>query len=86
MAVPKTRLCYVNADSTEPRLAMEISQTLSQYFVEQNLNNQTFMSKEVLDALQMRMKGVDAQKINESLPSVVNNKLVQDIKGQIFSA
>jgi capsular exopolysaccharide synthesis family protein len=84
--VPKTRLCYVNADSTDPRLAMEISQTLSEYFVEQNLNNQMFMSKDVLDALQSRMKGVDAQKINESLPSVVNNRLVQDIKAQIFSA
>ncbi len=84
--VPKTRLCYVNADSTDPRLAMEISHTLSQYFVEQNLNNQMFMSKDVLDALQMRMKGVDAQKINESLPSVVNNRLVQDIKAQIFGA
>ena len=84
--VPKTRLCYVNADSTDPQLAMEISHTLSQYFVEQNLNNQMFMSKDVLDALQMRMKGVDAQKINESLPSVVNNKLVQDIKGNIFAA
>ncbi|MBI5246016.1 MAG: polysaccharide biosynthesis tyrosine autokinase [Elusimicrobia bacterium] len=86
MPVPKTRLCYVNADSTDPRLAMEISHTLSQYFVEQNLNNQMFMSKDVLDALQMRVKGVDAQRINESLPSVVNNKLIQDIKSQIFSA
>jgi len=84
--VPKTRLCYVNADSTDPRLAMSISLTLSQYFVEQNLNNQMFMSKDVLDALQMRVKGSDAQKISESLPSVVNNRLVQDIKGQIFNA
>lgn len=84
--VPKTRLCYVNADSTDPALAMKISLTLSQYFVEQNLNNQMFMSKDVLDALQMRTKGVDAQKVSESLPSVVNNKLVQDIKSQIFSA
>lgn len=84
--VPKTRLCFVNADSTDPRLAASISLTLSQYFVEQNLNNQMFMSKDVLDALQMRVKGVDAQKISESLPSVVNNRLVQDIKGQIFNA
>lgn len=84
--VPKTRLCYVNADSTDPRLAKEISHTLSQYFVEQNLNNQMFMSKDVLDALQSRTRGLDAQRVNESLPSVVNNKLVQDIKSQIFSA
>ncbi|MEK7389810.1 MAG: polysaccharide biosynthesis tyrosine autokinase [Elusimicrobiota bacterium] len=86
VAVPKTRLCYVNVDSTDPRLAMEISTTLAQYFVEQNLNNQMFMSKDVLDALQQRTSGADAEKISESLPSVVNNTLVQNIKGQIFAA
>ena len=82
---PGTRLCDVNADSTNPQLAMQISSTLAQYFVEQNLNNKLFMSKDVLDALQSRMKGVDAEKVNESLPSVVNNQLIQGIKAQIFS-
>lgn len=82
--VPRTRLCRVNVDSTNPQLAIKISSTLSQYFVEQNLNNKLFMSKDVLDALQARMRGVDADKINQSLPSVVNNKLIQDIKAQIF--
>ncbi len=84
LPMPHTRLCNVNADSTDPQLAMRISATLAQYFVEQNLNNQLFMSKDVLDALQMRMKGEDAEKVSESLPSVVNNKLIQDIKAQIF--
>lgn len=84
--MPHTRLCNVNAESTDPALAMKISSTLSQYFVEQNLNNQTFMSKDVLDALQSRSSGSDTQKINESLPSVVNNRLIQDIKTQIFTA
>ena len=80
-----TRLCDVNVDSTDPRLAMRISTTLAQYFVEQNLNSKLFMSKDVLDALQSRMKGVDAEKVNESLPSVVNNQLIQGIKAQIFA-
>ena len=61
--VSGTRLCDVNVDSTDPQLAMDISKTLSQYFVEQNLNNKLFMSKDVLDALQQRMKGVDSEKI-----------------------
>ena len=81
-----TRLCDINVDSTNPQLAMEISKTLAQYFVEQNLNNKLFMSKDVLDALQSRMKGVDAEKVNESLPSVVNNGLIQGIKAQIFAS
>lgn len=84
--VTRTRLANVSVDSTNPQLAMDVSRTLSQYFVEQNLANQTFMSKDVLDALQSRMKGGDADRVSESLPSVVNNKLIQDIKQQIFTA
>lgn len=84
VAQPHTRLCNINAESTDPQLAMKISSTLAQYFVESNLNNQLFMSKDVLDALQSRMKGEDAEKVSESLPSVVNNKLIQDIKSSIF--
>ena len=82
--VPRTRLCRVDVDSTDPQLAMKVSSTLSQYFVEQNLNSKLFMSKDVLDALQQRTRGMDAEKLNQSLPSVVNNKLIQDIKAQIF--
>lgn len=84
--VPHTHLCYVNADSQDPRLAQRITTTLSQYYVEQNLHSQLFMSKEVLDALQSRARGGDPQKINESLPTVVNNRLIQSIKEQIFTA
>lgn len=83
--LPRTRLATVSVDSTEPALAARLSNTITQYFVEQNLNNQLFMSKEVLDALQQRTTGVEAQRINESLPSVVNNRLIQSIKEQIFA-
>jgi capsular exopolysaccharide synthesis family protein len=84
--VPRTRLCRVNADSTDAQLAMKVSAALAQHFVEQNLSNKLFMSKDVLDALQQRTKSGDADKVNQSLPSVVNNKLIQDIKAQIFEA
>jgi capsular exopolysaccharide synthesis family protein len=84
--VSHTHLCYINADSADPRLAQSISATLSRYYVEQNLNNQLFMSKDALEALQLRMNGANAQKINESLPTVVNNHLIQSIKEQIFTA
>jgi capsular exopolysaccharide synthesis family protein len=82
---PGTRLCDINVDSTDPGLAVDVSKTLAQNFVESNLNSKLFMSKDVLDALQSRMKGVDAEKVNESLPSVVNNGLIQGIKAQIFA-
>jgi capsular exopolysaccharide synthesis family protein len=84
--VAHTHLCYINADSVDPKLAQQISATLSKYYVEQNLNNQLFMSKDVLEALQMRNNGADSDKINASLPTVVNNHLIQSIKEQIFTA
>jgi capsular exopolysaccharide synthesis family protein len=84
--VSHTHLCYVNADSLTPALAQKISVTLSQYYVEQNLNNQLFMSKDVLEALQLRNAGANSRTINESLPTVVNNRLIQTIKEQIFTA
>ncbi len=83
--LPRTRLANVSVDSTEPALAARLANTITQYYVEQNLNSQLFMSKEVLDALQQRMNGTDTQRINESLPSVVNNRLIQTIKEQIFA-
>lgn len=82
--LPRTRLCYVHAESRDAALAMHVANTVAQYFVEQNLNNQLFMSKDVLDALQVRQSGVDPRRANEALPSVVNNRLIQSIKEQVF--
>ncbi|HAM35199.1 MAG TPA: hypothetical protein DEB40_13010 [Elusimicrobia bacterium] len=84
--IPNTHLCYVHAESMHPALATNISTTLSRYYVEQNLNSQLFMSKDVLDALQMKTNGADSVKVSESLPTVVNNRLIQSIKEQIFTA
>jgi capsular exopolysaccharide synthesis family protein len=82
-SVAGTRLCNINVDSTDPQLAMKISNALAQNFVDENLNTKLSMSKDVLDALQMRMRGEDAERVTMSLPSVVNNPLIQGIKGQI---
>jgi capsular exopolysaccharide synthesis family protein len=83
--VPHTRLASVNAESRDPRLAALISGSLARAFVRKNLDNQLFMSKNVLGALQSRTHDPDARLLIESLPAVVNNKLIQDIKTQIFN-
>jgi capsular exopolysaccharide synthesis family protein len=86
MPVPRARLASINAESTDPRLAAAIAGALAHAFVEKNLDNQLFMSKTELDALQTRTKDPDARLVVESLPAVVNNKLIQDIKTQIFNS
>lgn len=84
LTVPRTRLCQVNVESVDPKLAAAVSNALAQNYVKSNLDNQLFMPKHVLVALQTRAKGPDAEKIYESLPAVIENQLIQDIKGQIL--
>lgn len=86
LPAPRTHLCSVSAESRNPRLAAAIAGALAHAFVKKNLDNQLFMSKNVLDALQSRTRDPDARVVIESLPAVVNNRLIQDIKTQIFSS
>jgi len=86
VVVPHTQLAAVNVQSTDPVLAAKIAGALAHNFVKKNLDNQLFMSKNMLWALQAKTQDKDAQLVIESLPAVVNNKLIQDIKTQIFNA
>ena len=83
--VPHARLASITAESSDPRLAATIAGALARAFVEKNLENQLYMSKNVLDALKASTRDARARLAIESLPAVVNNKLIQDIKTQIFN-
>lgn len=75
-----TRLVYVRADSLSAQKAMDISNALADLFVAQNLENQLFISQEVLKALQSGPAA--GRKAYEMLPAIVNNKLIQELKSQ----
>ncbi|MEW5907296.1 MAG: polysaccharide biosynthesis tyrosine autokinase [Elusimicrobiota bacterium] len=77
--VPRSRLVYIKVDSHDRLLASKIANTIAQVFIEQNLSNQLFISKDVLAALQDDKKG-QSRAIYESLPAVVNNPLIQQLK------
>lgn len=85
LPTPRTRLCTITAESRDPRLSAMIASAIARAFVKKNLENQLFMSKNVLGALQARTRDADARLVIESLPAVVNNKLIQDVKTQIFN-
>lgn len=78
--VPRSRLVYLNVDCHDPELAAKIANAVAQAFVEQNLNNQLFMSKGILQALQGGKNGAENRRIYDSLPAVVNNQLLQSLK------
>jgi capsular exopolysaccharide synthesis family protein len=74
--VPRSRLVYVNVESEDRGLAARISNLIAETFVKQNLANQLFISKEVLQALK-----ISGEKANfDSLPDVVKNPLIQSLK------
>ncbi|HBA59660.1 MAG TPA: hypothetical protein DCZ92_02325 [Elusimicrobia bacterium] len=79
--VPRSRLVYVKVDSFDPLLSANIANAIANVFIEQNLSNQLFISKDVLSALQgEKTGGGNSRAMYESLPAVVNNVLVQQLK------
>jgi len=78
--VPRSRLVYIKVDSFDPLMAAKIANTVANVFIEQNLSNQLFISKDVLNALQLERSGNQSRAIYESLPAVVNNVLIQQLK------
>lgn len=75
--VLRSRLVNVRAVSHDPQLAAGVANRLSEVFVEHNLANQLFISKDVLQALQMK----EGHNAYDTLPAVVNNPLIQTLKG-----
>jgi capsular exopolysaccharide synthesis family protein len=86
LPVPHARLASISVSCGNPVLAAKIAGAIAHAFVKKNLDNQLFMSKNMLWALQARTHDADARLLIESLPAVVNNKLIQDIKTQIFNS
>jgi len=78
--VPRSRLVYIRANSHDPKVSADIANAVASVFIDQNLSNQLFISKDVLNALQNNQSMAESRKLFESLPAVVNNTLIQQLK------
>jgi capsular exopolysaccharide synthesis family protein len=76
----RTRLVTISAASRDPALAAAIANKLAERYVEQNLENNIYLSKSLLKAMDGKATS-DASM--ESLPAVVNSPLIQKLKGQL---
>lgn len=74
--IVRSRLVNVRVNSFDADLAAAVANRLSNAFVEQNLANQLFISKEVLQAIQARGNDATAS----DLPAVVNSQFIQSLK------
>ncbi len=80
--VLRSRLVYIYVDSHDAALAARIANSLAETFVEQNMASQLFISKEVLQALQVKSTDPASKASYGALPSVVNNPLIQQLKAE----
>lgn len=81
-----TRLVKVHFESPQPSLAAQVVNTLADRYVKQNQDSRMFISKDILQTLQPNTKTAKKGPTPitlpdyESLPSVVNNRLIQELK------
>jgi capsular exopolysaccharide synthesis family protein len=86
--VRNSRLVNISVELPDPELSAEIVNTLAQTYVQQNLENKLFIAREILELFPGGKLPSSYKQINEisektkidSLPSVINNRLIQELK------
>ncbi len=90
--VKNTRLVSVSVDYKDPIMATKMVNTLVALYIGQNIENMLFMSKEILKAfpedakeierntIYGQLKDISKEEAVESLPSIVNNNILQQLK------
>ncbi|MBI4676087.1 MAG: polysaccharide biosynthesis tyrosine autokinase [Elusimicrobia bacterium] len=79
--VPRSRLVNVQVSSFDPDLATRVSNSIAETFVAQNLENKLFIAKDILATLQQKIeRGSELEDRYQSLPSVLANPLIQELK------
>ena len=96
--IKSSRLVRVSIEYKNPELAMKMANALARSYVAQNTENMLYMSKEILKmfsggsnvAGQVVIPGgidnVSKEDIMSLLPSLVNNKVLEDLKAQEMTA
>ncbi|OGS22889.1 MAG: hypothetical protein A2252_07370 [Elusimicrobia bacterium RIFOXYA2_FULL_39_19] len=83
-----SRLVNLSAESYYPELAAKMANKLVEIYVKQNLENRFFASREILKKLP-KGSSIENLSIKEdfvrSLPSVVNNGLIQNLKAEYIN-
>lgn len=90
--VKDTRLVEMSIEYEDPEMATKMANTLASLYIEQNIESLLFMSKEILEAFPEdvkkiekytvygQLKDMSKEEMMGSLPSVVNNPVIQKLK------
>ncbi|MBP5429408.1 MAG: polysaccharide biosynthesis tyrosine autokinase [Elusimicrobiaceae bacterium] len=80
--VTRSRLVNVRARSYDPNLAAEISNTLANNFVQENVSNRISMGQDIIRALESTETSDEEQELLNSMPQVVNSDFIKSLKQQ----
>lgn len=80
--VTRSRLVNVNVRAYDPRLSMEIANTLANNFVQENISNRISMGQEIIRALESTETSDEEQELLNSMPQVVNSDFIKSLKQQ----
>ncbi len=80
--VTKNRLITLSVKAYDRELAADIANDIAQTYVNNNKSSHVYMGENVIKALDKSEMDPASRKILESLPQVVNNSLIKDLKTQ----
>lgn len=80
--ITKNRLITISVKAYDRELAADIANDIAQTYVNNNKSSHVYMGENVIKALDKSEMDPASRKILESLPQVVNNSLIKDLKTQ----
>ncbi|MDD6172790.1 MAG: polysaccharide biosynthesis tyrosine autokinase [Elusimicrobia bacterium] len=80
--IPRSRLVTIEVKSFDPVLAAKIANTLSNTFIQNNLNDRISMGQDVIKALESTEASPQEEELLNSMPQVVNSDFIKTLKQQ----
>lgn len=80
--VTRSRLVNVEVSSFDKNLTAKIANTLAKTFCEDNITNRSFITQDIIAALESTVKNQQQQELLNSIPQVVNSDFIKNLKNK----
>ena len=80
--VTRSRLVNLEVSSFDKNLTAKIANTLAKTFCEDNITNRSFITQDIIAALESTVKNQQQQELLNSIPQVVNSDFIKNLKNK----
>lgn len=80
--VTRSRLVNLEVSSFDKNLTAKIANTLAKTFCEDNITNRSFITQDIIVALESTVKNQQQQELLNSIPQVVNSDFIKNLKNK----